>query len=78
LSDDKASALLGSQILTMMTEVRDLQLRFGGLERRFSAIDSHLSGIDARLAALESRFSAQEQRMDNMLAMLVRMAGVTT
>jgi hypothetical protein len=35
-------------------------------------------GMPNTAAALESRFSAQEQRMDNMLAMLVRMAGVTT
>lgn len=68
MSGEKISLeLLGSRMLTMTAELRDLQLRVGALEQRFSALES-------RFGALESRFGAQEDRMTAMLALLVRVA----
>jgi chromosome segregation ATPase len=82
VSDEKISLeWLGSRVLTLTAELRDLQLRFraleqrfGGLEHRFTAMESRLSGIEGRLGSLESRFDAQEDRMTAMLALLVRVA----
>ena len=68
MGDEKISLeLLGSRMLTMTAELRDLQLRVGALEQRFGAMES-------RFGALESRFGAQEERMAAMLALLVRVA----
>lgn len=65
---------LGTRVLTLTAEVRDLQQRFTALEHRFTAMELRLTGIEARLGALEGRFSAQEERMTSMLALLVRIA----
>jgi hypothetical protein len=82
LSDEKVSfELLGSRVLMLTAEVRDLQLRFGALEQRFGAlegrlgvIETRLGGMENRLGGLESRFAGQEERMTRMLALLVRVA----
>lgn len=75
MSDEKVSLdLLGSRVLTVTAELRDLQLRFGALEHRFTAMEARFGGIEARLGSLESRFGAQEERMAAMLALLVRVA----
>jgi uncharacterized coiled-coil protein SlyX len=75
VSDDKISLeWLGSRVLTLTAELRDLQLRFGALEQRFTALEARLGGIEARLGSLESRFGAQEERMSAMLSVLVRLA----
>jgi septal ring factor EnvC (AmiA/AmiB activator) len=68
VSDEKISLeLLGSRMLTMTAELRDLQLRFGAIEQRLGALEQ-------RIGAIESRFGAQEERMTAVLAMLVRVA----
>jgi hypothetical protein len=67
----------GTRVLTLTTEVRDLQQRFTALEQRFTAVELRLTGIEARLGALEARFSGQEERMTSMLALLVRIDGHT-
>ncbi|MGA8383387.1 MAG: hypothetical protein WB710_19865 [Stellaceae bacterium] len=82
VSDEKISLeLLGSRMLTMTAELRDLHLRFGaieqrlgGLEQRFSAFEQRFSALEQRIGAIESRFGAQEERMTGLLALLVRVA----
>ncbi len=75
MSDERVSLdLLGSRVLTMTAELRDLQLRVGALEQRFSAMEARMGGIEARLGSLESRFGVQEERMSAMLALLARVA----
>ncbi len=75
MSDEKISLeLLGSRMLTMTAELRDLQLRFGALEQRLSALEHRISALEHRISAIESRFGAQEERMTAMLALLVRVA----
>ncbi len=73
MGDDKISLdLLGSRMLTMTAELRDLQLRFGAIEQRLGALEQRFSAIEQRIGAIESRFGAQEERMTAMLALLVR------
>ena len=68
MSEEKISLdLLGSRVLTLTAELRDVQLRLGALEQRFGA-------LEARFGALEARFGAQEERMAAMLALLLRVA----
>ena len=82
MGDEKISLeLLGSRMLTMTAELRDLQLRFGALEQRLGALEQRLgaleqrfSAVEQRIGAIESRFGAQEERMTAMLALLVRVA----
>ncbi|MGH7114234.1 MAG: hypothetical protein ACREE9_07045 [Stellaceae bacterium] len=75
MGDEKISLeLLGSRMLTMTAELRDLQLRVGALEQRFSALESRFGALESRFGVLESRFGAQEERMAAMLALLVRVA----
>jgi hypothetical protein len=82
VSDEKVSLdLLGSRVLTMTAELRDLQLRFGALEHRLGALENRLGALEnrfgameSRFGAVESRFSVQEERMTAMLALLVRVA----
>ncbi|HEV7996584.1 MAG TPA: hypothetical protein VGP52_10030 [Stellaceae bacterium] len=75
MSDEKISLeLLGSRMLTMTAELRDLQLRVGALEQRFSAMESRFGALESRFSVQESRFGAQEERMAAMLALLVRVA----
>ena len=75
MSDERVSLeLLGSRVLTMTAELRDLQLRVGALEQRFGALKSRLGALKSRFGALKSRFGAQEERMAAMLSLLVRVA----
>jgi hypothetical protein len=75
VGDEKISLeLLGSRMLTMTAELRDLQLRVGALEQRFSAMESRFGALESRFSVQESRFGAQEERMAAMLALLVRVA----
>ncbi len=75
MSDEKISLeLLGSRMLTMTAELRDLQLRVGALEQRFSAMESRFGALESRFSVQESRFGAQEERMTGLLALLVRVA----
>ena len=73
--------LLGSRLLALTADVRDLQqrfdgpgARFGGLEARFAAMESRLGGLENRFAAMERRFAVQEERMSRMLSPIVRIA----
>ncbi|HUC70720.1 MAG TPA: hypothetical protein VMS01_05975 [Stellaceae bacterium] len=76
MSDERVSLeLLGSRVLTMTAELRDLQLRVGALEQRFGKLESRLGALEQRFGALESRFGVQEERMAAMLSLLVRVAG---
>jgi hypothetical protein len=82
VSDERVSLeLLGSRVLTMTAELRDLQLRVGALEQRFGAMESRFGALESRFSVQESRFSvqesrfgAQEERMAAMLSLLVRVA----
>jgi hypothetical protein len=75
VSDERVSLeLLGSRVLTMTAELRDLQLRVGALESRFGALESRFGALESRFGALESRFGALEERMAAMLSLLVRVA----
>jgi hypothetical protein len=75
VSDEKISLeLLGSRVLTLMAEVRDLQLRFAAMEGRFTAIESRLTALETRFGAMEQRFAVQEERMTAMLGLIVRIA----
>jgi hypothetical protein len=75
VSDEKVSLdLLGSRMLTMTAELRDLQLRVGALEQRFGAMESRFGALESRFSVQESRFGAQEERLAAMLALLVRVA----
>ena len=76
MGDEKISLeLLGSRMLTMTAELRDLQLR--ALRRARTALQRHgvrFGALESRFSAQESRFGAQEERMAAMLALLVRVA----
>jgi hypothetical protein len=82
MSDEKISLdLLGSRVLVLMAEVRDLQQRFAAMESRLTAMESRFTAMESRLAALETRFGAmeqrfavQEERMTAMLGLIVRIA----
>jgi septal ring factor EnvC (AmiA/AmiB activator) len=82
MSEERISLeLLGTRVLTLTAEVRDLQHRFAALESRFSAMEARLGAMEtrlgameARLGAMEQRFSVQEERMSAMLALVVRIA----
>jgi len=68
MSEEKISLeLLGSRVLTLMAEMRDLQ-------QRFTAIESRLTALESRFSAMEQRFAVQEERMTAMLALIVRIA----
>ena len=79
MSEEKISLeLLGSRVLTLTAEVRDLQHRFTAMESRFSALESRVTALEVamttRLDAMERRFTVQEERMSAMLALIVRIA----
>jgi ADP-ribose pyrophosphatase len=68
MSEEKISLeLLGSRVLALMAEVRDLQ-------QRFTAIESRLTALESRFSAMEQRFAVQEERMTAMLGLIVRIA----
>ena len=73
--------LLGTRVLTLTAEVRDLRHRFDGMERRMTALEHRLtaledrfSAVEHRISAMEQRFAVQEERMSAMLAVIVRVA----
>ena len=75
MSDEKISLeLLGTRVLTLTAEVRDLQQRFSAMEHRFSAMESRFTALEGRVDALEKRFAIQEERMSTMLGLIVRIA----
>jgi hypothetical protein len=75
MSDERVDLnLLGSRVLTLTTEVRDLQQRFGSMESRLTAMESRFSAMEVRLGSLEQRFSVQEERMSSLLSLVVRIA----
>jgi hypothetical protein len=59
--------LLGSRLMALTADVRDLQQRFDGLEARLGA-------LEGRFSAMERRFAVQEERMSRMLSLIVRIA----
>jgi hypothetical protein len=74
-SDDTSTLeLLGARLLTLTADVRDLQLRFGGMETRLGAIEARFSALEARFTSFEGRFGVQEERMSRLLALVVRIA----
>ncbi|MFZ3237022.1 MAG: hypothetical protein WA417_08915 [Stellaceae bacterium] len=75
MSDEKISLeLLGSRVLTITAELRDMQLRLSALEQRFTAMEARFTALESRFGAFESRFGIQEERMAAMLSLLVRVA----
>jgi predicted nucleic acid-binding Zn-ribbon protein len=82
MSDEKISLeWLGTRVLTLTAEMRDLQRRFTALETRLSALESRfgglesrISGIEARLGGIEARLAVIEERMTAMLGLVVRIA----
>jgi hypothetical protein len=82
MSDEKISLeWLGTRVMTLTAEVRDLRLRFDGLERRFGALESRFTAVEARIGGMETRLSAienrvggVEDRMSALLAVMVRIA----
>lgn len=82
MSEEKVSfELIGTRLLTMSAEVRDMQLRFRALEARFSTLESRFTAMEARLGGIEShlgtidtRIDGLEERQTRMLSLLVRIA----
>jgi hypothetical protein len=82
MGDDKISLeLLGTRVITLTAEMRDLRLCLGGLERRFgilesrfTAVEARIGGIETRPSAIESRVAGVEERMGSLLAVMVRIA----
>jgi hypothetical protein len=66
--------LLGSRVLILTVEVRDLQQRFTAMESRLTAMESRLTALESRFNAMEQRFAVQEERMTAMLGLIVRIA----
>ena len=51
MSDERVDLnLLGARVLTLTSEVRDLQQRFGSMESRLTAMESRFSAIASGLA----------------------------
>ena len=82
MSEEKISLeLLGTRVLTLSAEVRDLRLCFEALERRFSMLEGRFTAMEARLGTIETRLSGienraggVEERMSALLAVVVRIA----
>jgi hypothetical protein len=79
MSDENVTLdLVGSRLMALTAEVRDLQQRFTGLEARFAGLEARFDGFviafDGRVSALERRFAVQEERMSRMLSLVVRIA----
>ena len=82
MSEERASLeLLGTGVLTLSPEVRDLRLRFDALERRFSMLEGRFTAMEARLGTIETRLSGienrvgdVEERMSALRAVVVRIA----
>jgi len=75
MSEEKTSLeLLGSRVLTLTAEVRDLQQRFTVLESRLTVMEGRLTALESRFSAMEQRFAVQEERMTAMLGVIVRIA----
>jgi hypothetical protein len=64
MSEEKASLeLLGSGVLTLSAEVRDLRLHFDALERRFSMLEGRFAAMEARLGTIETRLGGIKNRV---------------
>jgi DNA anti-recombination protein RmuC len=74
LPDDVNLRWVGTCLMTMTAEIRDVQQRLGSLEQRFTAIEYRLSALEHRFSAMEARFGGMEDRMTSMLAVIVRIA----
>ncbi len=75
MSDEKISLeLLGTRVMTITAELRDVQLRLSALEQRLGALEARFGAMEARIGALDARFGVQEERMAAMLSLLVRVA----
>ena len=75
MSDESITLeLLGSRLMALTVEVRDLQQRFTGLEARFDGLVARFDGLERRFAAMERRYTVQEDRMSRMLQLIVRIA----
>jgi hypothetical protein len=66
--------LLGTRLMSLTADVRDLQQRFTGLEARFDGLEARFDGLERRFAAMERRYTVQEDRMSRMLQLIVRIA----
>jgi hypothetical protein len=66
--------LLGNRIEAVITELRDLQLRFTSSEHRFSTLEQRFGALEQRFTGLEGRMATIEARMTAMLAVLVNIA----
>jgi hypothetical protein len=68
MSDEKIGLeWLGTRVLSLTAEMRDLQRRFTAFETRLSALESRFGGIEARLGVIE-------ERMTPILGLVVRIA----
>ena len=78
MSDERINLdLLGSRVLTLTADVRDLQHRFTAMESRESrrsALESRFTAVEARPSGIEGRLGVLEDRMSAMLALIVRIA----
>jgi len=54
---------VGSRLLGLTAEVRELQQRFSGLETRLGALETRFSGLETRFGGMEARFDGMERRM---------------
>jgi hypothetical protein len=66
--------LLGTRVLTVADEVRDLQTRFTAIEHRFAALETRFTAMEARLSGMEGRLGGLEERISAMLGLIVRIA----
>lgn len=66
--------LVGSRLLALTADFRDLQQRFAGMEVRLGALETRFSSMEARMGALEGRFGVLEERMTRLIALVVRIA----
>lgn len=72
---------VGTRLMTMTAEIRDVQNRMSVLERRFTVLENRFTALETRIGAMESRLSGIEDRLDGveqrltaLLAVLVRVA----
>ena len=75
MSDEKVSLeLLGTRVLSLTPEVRNLQVRFTAMEHRFAALETGFTAMEARLSGIEGRLGGLEERISAMLSLVVRIA----
>ena len=78
MSDERGETvtleLLGTRLLALTAETRDIQQRVSTLEARFGGFEARFDGLEGRFGALERRYSVQEERMSRLLSLVVRIA----